>query len=278
MDIGVIYEDDYLLVIDKPSGITVNRSDTTKDEETIQDWAEEKLRIDRAEVASENFRVHNAGNFFSKNDVNGANAHSENFGSSPHENLKEEFIKRAGIVHRLDKETSGILLIAKNPDVFLNLQSQFKERKVRKTYIALVHGIVRPEEGEIDVPLGRLSFNRKRFGVVAGGRESTTRYKVLTIKYLMTGKREEVLSLLELNPKTGRTHQIRVHLKYFNHPVFADSLYAGRKTARGDRKLLPRLFLHAAKISFEHPRTKKIISFESPLPEQLENFLKNRTA
>ncbi|MCL6096146.1 MAG: RluA family pseudouridine synthase [Patescibacteria group bacterium] len=287
MDIRVIYEDDYLLVIDKPSGITVNRSDTTKDEETIQDWAEEKLGIS-SEVAHV---AQDARSDFSKNQslprsLNESLSRNKKLKSyktqtafSPFangqtsEDLTLEFIKRAGIVHRLDKETSGILLIAKNPDVFLNLQSQFKERKVRKTYIALVHGIVRPEEGEIDVPLGRLSFNRKRFGVVAGGRESTTRYKVLSIKYLMTGKGKEALSLLELNPKTGRTHQIRVHLKYFNHSVFSDTLYAGRKTARNDRKLLPRLFLHASEITFTHPATGEQVTFKNPLPEDLNNFL-----
>lgn len=289
MDVKIIYEDDYLLVIDKPSGITVNRSDTTKEEETIQDWAEGKLGIS-SEVAHV---AQDARSDFSKNQslprslseslsrnkklksYKTQTAFSSFANGQTSEDLNLEFMKRAGIVHRLDKETSGILLIAKNPDTFLNLQSQFKERKVRKTYIALVHGKVLPEEGEIDVPLGRLSFNRKRFGVVAGGREAVTKYKVLEIMYYVLNGKKELLSLLELNPKTGRTHQIRVHLKYFNHPVFADLLYAGRKTARGDRKLLPRLFLHASKISFYHPKSNELVSFESPIPEQLGNFLKN---
>jgi 23S rRNA pseudouridine1911/1915/1917 synthase len=234
MDIKIIYEDDSLLVIDKPSGITVDRSETTK-EETIQDWTESKLRI-----KSEKLKV-----------------------------TDNEFLNRAGIVHRLDKETSGILLIAKTAEVFSNLQSQFKERKVKKTYIALVHGKVAPSDGEISVPVGRLSFNRKRFGVVAGGREAITQYKALSTKYLKSNP----LSLVELYPKTGRTHQIRVHLKYFGHPVFADALYAGRKTARADRKLLPRLFLHASEIKFIHPITRKSVSFTSPLPKNLNNFL-----
>jgi len=256
MNIKIIYEDDYLLVIDKPSGITVNRSDTTKEEETVQDWAEGYLKIPNPKSQIPN-----------KSQIQNSNTQTNlELGA-----LDLEFTSRAGIVHRLDKETSGILLIAKTPEVFADLQRQFKERKVEKKYIALVHGKVVPEVGEINVPVGRLSFNRKRFGVVAGGREAVTKYKVLGIKYL--GK--ETLNLLELYPKTGRTHQIRVHLKYFNHPVFSDALYAGRKTARNDRKVLSRLFLHAAGISFTHPIENKIIKLESLFPKELDNFLSN---
>ena len=289
MDIKIIYEDSDLLVIDKPSGITVNRSDTTKDEETVQDFAEKKLKIHMsAEVASKDFRVPNAGGSSSESNSYGAKVHSENFESSPR-SIEEDFYKRKGIVHRLDKETSGILLIAKNPASFLNLQKQFKERRVEKTYIALVHGEVKPEIGEINVPVGRLPFNRKRFGVVAGGREAVTKYKLLSVfSSRLSSNSQPVLgssvqknrqqitesySLLELYPKTGRTHQIRVHLKYFGHPVFSDPLYSGRKTARKDRKVLPRLFLHAFEISFLHPKTGKEVSFKSNLPVQLQNFL-----
>lgn len=261
MNIKIIYEDDYLLAIDKPSGITVNRSDTTKEEETVQDWAEEKLN---ARGPAARHARHLDGAHSPVGDLRAIKA-----SDSRHPSQEEEFIHRAGIVHRLDKETSGILLIAKTPEVFVDLQRQFKERKVEKTYIALVHGKVVPDEGEINVPVGRLSFNRKRFGVVAGGREASTQYKVLSIKYL--GK--ESLSLLELYPKTGRTHQIRVHLKYFNHPVFSDNFYAGRKTARSDRKVLPRLFLHASEIYFTHPTDGKLMSFKSLLPQELGNFL-----
>ncbi|MDO8461125.1 MAG: pseudouridine synthase, partial [bacterium] len=118
----------------------------------------------------------------------------------------------------------------------------------------------------IRVPVGRLPWNRKRFGVVSGGREAVTKYHVLD-------KKEEQLSILELYPETGRTHQIRVHLKHIGHPIFSDSLYAGRKTARDDRKVLSRMFLHASKISFFHPKTNKLISLENPLPLELKNFL-----
>ncbi len=242
MDIKIIYEDSDLLAIDKPSGVTVNRSDTTKNEETVQDWTETKFSIFNFQFSIDK---------------------------------ESDFYKRGGIVHRLDKETSGILLIAKNPASFLNLQKQFKDRGVKKTYIALVHGEVKPESGEINVPVGRLSFNRKRFGVVAGGREAVTKYKVLSIKYYVSDGKKEPLSLLELYPKTGRTHQIRVHLKYFGHPVFSDPLYGGRKTSRKDRKVLPRLFLHASEISFLHPKDGREIFLQSKLPKGLEEFTKS---
>ena len=139
--------------------------------------------------------------------------------------------------------------------------------------MALVHGQVEPQEGEISVPVGRLPWNRKRFGVLAGGKEAVTKYKVLAIKYLVNGKQREPLTLLELYPKTGRTHQIRVHLKYINHPIFGDEFYAGRKTSRDDRKILPRFFLHAKKIIFFHPATGKRVEFESPLPQELQTVL-----
>ncbi|MBI2028771.1 MAG: RluA family pseudouridine synthase [Candidatus Levybacteria bacterium] len=240
MEIKILYEDHDILVLDKPSGVVVNRSDTTKGERTVQDWVEDKFSI-------------------------------FNFQFSIDE--ESDFYKRAGIVHRLDKETSGILIVAKTPDSFDNLQSQFKERKVKKTYLALVHGKIEKNEGEINVSVGRLPWNRRRFGVVAGGREAVTKYKVLSIMYYVSGKNREPLSLLELYPKTGRTHQIRVHLKYINHPVFADPLYAGRKTSKVDRKLLSRIFLHASKISFYHPKNGKMISFESNLPQELQDFI-----
>ena len=239
-DIKVIYEDSDILVLDKPAGITVNRSDTTRGEETVQDWIEKNLKLKTPNLKG---------------------------------NEETDFYKRSGIVHRIDKETSGILLVAKNIESFEGLQRQFKERLIEKTYLALVHGKVIPEVGEISVPVGRLPWNRKKFGVLAGGREAVTKYKVLSILHLVSGKKEEPMSLLELYPKTGRTHQIRVHLKYFNHPIFADFLYAGRKTARDDRKVLNRVFLHAHKISFTHPVTNKQISLESPLPEELAKII-----
>ena len=240
-NIKIIYEDDDVLVLDKPAGITVNRSDTTIGEETVQDF------VEKWQMANGKWQMD--------------------------EDEESDFYKRSGIVHRLDKETSGILLVAKTLPAFENLQKQFKERVIEKTYLALCHGKVVPEIGEINVPVGRLPWNRKKFGVLAGGREAVTKYKVLSIKYLVSGKKEEPMSLLELYPETGRTHQIRVHLKYFNHPIFADFLYAGRKTSRQDRKILKRVFLHAHKISFIHPVTNKQVLLESPLPEELSRVI-----
>ncbi len=240
MEPKVIFEDSDLMVLDKPAGITVNKSDTTRDDKTVQDWIEIKLKI-----KSEKLKVDDDSDFYT----------------------------RAGIVHRIDKETSGILIVAKNPKAFENLQKQFKERKVKKVYIALSHGKVVPSDGEINVPLGRLPWNRERFGIVAGGRESITKYKVLSIMYYVSGNKKEELSFIELYPETGRTHQIRVHLKHIGHPIFSDLLYGGRKAARQDRKILPRLFLHAQKISFSHPVTTELLSFESQLTPELQEFM-----
>ncbi len=236
MEPKIIFEDDSILVLDKPAGMIVNKADTTKGERTLQDWLERKFQISNFK-----FQI----------------------------DKESDFYKRAGIVHRLDKETSGVLLVAKTPEAFVQLQRQFKERIVKKTYLALAHGKIEPEEGEINVPVGRLPWNRMRFGVVAGGRDSITKYKVIK-NYTLDAN---PYTLVELYPKTGRTHQIRVHLKHIGHPIFGDSLYAGRKTSRDDRKLLPRVFLHAAKISFLHPKTGKQVSFESPLPKELSTVI-----
>ncbi|MDP3918210.1 MAG: RluA family pseudouridine synthase [Candidatus Woesebacteria bacterium] len=191
-----------------------------------------------------------------------------------HLNLKfsiNSFEFRNGIVHRLDKETSGILLVAKTKTAFEELQRQFKERLVSKTYIALVHGKTSHPAGVISEPVGRLPWRRDRFGVLAGGRDAVTEYKA--ISHMLYGDKK--LTLLELKPKTGRTHQIRIHLKHIGHPIVADEFYAGRKTARDDRKWCPRLFLHAGSITFLHPKTKKRVKFESPLTPDLTAILES---
>lgn len=248
--LAILYEDNDMFVLDKPAGITVNKSETTS-ENTVQSWTEQKIGIERKKL--------------SKGEQE-PDYTSEEYASY-------SFRNRGGIVHRLDKETSGILLVAKNVETFKNLQEQFKARLVRKTYFALVHGVINPPAGEIRIPVDRLPWNKKRFGIVPGGKSSETIYKTLNV-YATKGKLEK-LSLVELTPKTGRTHQIRVHMKYLNHPIVSDFLYAGRKTSRDDRKLLGRVFLHAAKVALQHPSTRKEISFESPLPEELKNFIAN---
>jgi 23S rRNA pseudouridine1911/1915/1917 synthase len=179
---------------------------------------------------------------------------------------KEE---RGGIVHRLDKETSGILIVAKTLEAFNSLQREFKERLVEKTYIALVHGKVEPEKGTIEVSVGRLPWRRDRFGVLPGGREARTDYEVVSF-YKKDG---EEYSLVEVKPKTGRTHQIRIHFKYLRYPLVSDSFYAGRKTARKDRTWCPRLFLHAKEIAFSHPESGKRLNFSSDLPLDLKEAL-----
>jgi 23S rRNA pseudouridine1911/1915/1917 synthase len=170
----------------------------------------------------------------------------------------------------LDKETSGVLLVAKTKEAFDKLQAEFKAREVQKTYVALVHGRI-DESGEIDAPLGRLPWRRDRFGVVAGGRTSVTSYKPLQF---FPGNNAGH-TLVEFYPKTGRTHQIRVHCKYIGHAIVADEFYAGRKTARNDRKWCPRLFLHAASIKFIHPATGKEVEFRSELPSDLQKVLQS---
>jgi 23S rRNA pseudouridine1911/1915/1917 synthase len=182
--------------------------------------------------------------------------------------LVDDEVSRHGIVHRLDKETSGVMLVAKTKEAFDKLQAEFKAREVQKTYVALVHGRI-DEEGEIDAPLGRLPWRRDRFGVVAGGRTSVTPYKPLQF---FPGNNAGH-TLVEFYPKTGRTHQIRVHCKYIGHAIVADEFYAGRKTARNDRKWCPRLFLHAASIKFIHPVTEKEMEFKSELPKDLESVI-----
>ncbi|MDE2590184.1 MAG: RluA family pseudouridine synthase, partial [Patescibacteria group bacterium] len=188
-------------------------------------------------------------------------------------NIADEFYSRGGIVHRLDKETSGVLVVAKNPESFGKLKEQFMTRTTEKVYQALAHGKITPPEGEINAPVGRLPFNRMHFGVIAGGREAVTHYKVLSYYQAKFGKQKEALSLVELYPKTGRTHQIRVHLKYLNHPIVADPLYAGRKVGREDRRVLSRLFLHAVRLTFSHPKTGEKMIIEAPFPEELATFL-----
>lgn len=221
----IIFQDDYILVLDKPSGWITNDASTTTTQPVVQTWLRENLKYP----------------------------------------LIGDRERRDGIVHRLDKETSGLLIIAKTINAFENLQREFKERKVEKTYIALAHGEIEPKEGEIVASVGRLPWRRERFGVLPGGREAATEYKVIKI----LESKDEKFSLVELYPKTGRTHQIRIHLKFIGHPIVGDFFYAGRKTAREDRTWCPRLFLHAKSISFFHPETGKEVKFESNLPQDL---------
>ncbi len=239
IDLPVLFEDSDLLVVNKPPGIVVNRAESVRGE-TVQDWA--LLR--------------------------------QGYGGQAGETEDEKiFFERAGIVHRIDKETSGCLLIAKNPVAFVELQRQFKEHIIKKTYLAITHGAVVPGDGEIHAPVGRLPWNRERFGIVPGGKDSVTRYHVRNTWEIQEGKQKEHISLLELFPETGRTHQIRVHLKYINHPIVGDWQYAGRKTSRRDRLWAPRVMLHAYRVVLLHPTGGRELAIEAPIPDDMNRVI-----
>ena len=166
---------------------------------------------------------------------------------------------RPGIVHRLDKDTSGLMMVAKNHHSHQELSDQIKNRQVNKGYLALATGTVTPDAELVDQPIARDPRHRKRMAVVPEGRESRTRYKVL--------ETPPGHNLLELILETGRTHQIRVHLAYLGHPLLGDGVY-GRSSPRLDRH-----FLHAYKLGFQHPRTGEPLEFQSELPENLAAVL-----
>ena len=168
---------------------------------------------------------------------------------------------RPGIVHRLDKDTSGLILVAKNRLAQANLSDQFKSRSVSKAYLVLVKGKLTPESGIIEAAIGRDPRNRQRMAVVSRGREARTDYRVL--RYIGNH------SLLEIKPETGRTHQIRVHLAAIGFPVLGDASYGV------DSPHLSRQFLHASKIGFRLPSTGRYVEFTSPLPPDLEQALKD---
>lgn len=167
---------------------------------------------------------------------------------------------RPGIVHRLDKDTSGLMLVAKNTAAQLNLVEQFRARTVKKTYLALVRGKLKPETGIIEAAIGRSSADRKRMAVVKEGHEARTRYQV--IKYL------DGYTLLEVMPETGRTHQIRVHLAAIGYPIVGDAVYGVKSP------YLSRQFLHAHKLSFKLPSSGNQVEFKSELPEDLVRALR----
>jgi len=169
--------------------------------------------------------------------------------------------QRPGIVHRLDKETSGLLVIAKNNAAHLSLARQFSEHSIKRKYIALVKGRMEFDENVIELPIGRHPRKRKNMSVGFGKKTKYAR------TYYYTLKRKEDFSLLELEPFTGRTHQLRVHLAFVGHPILGDSKY-------GKNNAFSRLALHAEVIGFIHPRTEKFVEFSSPSPPEFKDFLK----
>jgi 23S rRNA pseudouridine1911/1915/1917 synthase len=179
---------------------------------------------------------------------------------------------RGGIVHRLDRDTSGLLVVAKTEAALEDLSDQFRDRTVFKSYVALVHGRLPASSGRIDQPIARDPTNRIRMAVVRGGRSALTLYRVR--------RSFERFTLLDVELKTGRTHQIRVHLAWLKHPVVGDETYGGgRDNTIQDSRLrtrirnLGRQFLHAEKLGFTHPETREPVRFEAPLPSELSELL-----
>ena len=177
-------------------------------------------------------------------------------------------VERPGIVHRLDKETSGLLVIAKNDAAHQALSEQFAGRTVKKTYIAVAHGVIKQEEFTVDVPVGRDTRDRKKMTVTPKGRMALTDFQVAKNYYPHA-------CLLYCFPMTGRTHQIRVHLAAQGHPIVGDKFYGGNPQRRSVPLLkeFPRHALHAHAIKFRHPRTGRALSFESPVPQDIEALL-----
>jgi 23S rRNA pseudouridine1911/1915/1917 synthase len=244
MNIEILYEDKDVVVINKPAGLVVHPDGRTE-EPTLVDWILEKYP-DVKEVGE------------------------------PWKSPKGEMIYRPGIVHRLDRETSGVLIVAKNQDAFMVLKAQFQERDIKKVYHAFVYGEIKEDEGVVNRPIGKSNKDFRMWSAQRGARgelrEAITEYKVL--KRTETGNIRKGFSYVELQPKTGRTHQIRVHLKAINHPVICDTLYAPKmEPALG----FTRLALHAKSIEFARPYNGMLMTIEAPLPEDFERALHSLT-
>lgn len=168
---------------------------------------------------------------------------------------------RPGIVHRIDKDTSGLIIVAKNDTAHLNLSKQIQDRKVKKTYIALVRGVIKENEATINMPIGRSSKDRKKMAVTKDGKEAITHFKVL--------KRYNGFTLLEVKIETGRTHQIRVHLSEIGYPVIGDEVYSNGKNQWNIKGQC----LHAKSLKFKHPVTKKEMFIEAELPKYFKDII-----
>jgi 23S rRNA pseudouridine1911/1915/1917 synthase len=233
--LNIVYEDEFLAVINKPAGMVVHPG---------------------AGVSSGTL----------------ANAIAYHFNLERSAAGGQQSADRVGIVHRLDKDTSGLMVVAKNEEIHDALSEQFRSREVFKSYLALVHGAVEENSGTIDAPIAREKHNRTKMSVRKHGRNALSLWK--------TRVGFEKFTLLAVEIKTGRTHQIRVHLAYINHPVVGDETYnSGRDKTVRDLEIrraiadLNRFFLHAEKLSFTHPVTKEKMNFTAPLPPELKAFL-----
>jgi 23S rRNA pseudouridine1911/1915/1917 synthase len=235
--LDVIYEDEHLAVINKPAGMMVHAGAGATDDE-------------RNRGTLTNALLHRFG------------AMSEVSGDL-----------RPGIVHRLDKETSGLIVVAKNDAAHRKLSAEFSGRRVKKTYIALVHGALKNDRGMVNSAISRDAVRRTRMTTRrSGGREAVTHYEVQQRIESDFGK----FTLLKVKIETGRTHQIRVHMASLGHPVVGDALYGAPREIRprtGPPISLARNFLHSAEIAFSHPTTGEVLSLSAPIPGQLEAFL-----
>ncbi len=234
--LDIVYEDDDLAVINKPAGMMVHAGAGATDDA-------------RNRGTLVNALLHHLG---SLSGVGGA--------------------LRPGIVHRLDKETSGLILVAKNDDAHRKLSAQFAAREVKKKYVALVHGWAKKDSGTLAQSISRDRVRRTRMTTrLEGGRAAVTHYRVARRLDTKFGK----FTLLDVKIDTGRTHQIRVHVAAMGHPVVGDTMYGAPKQARGKNAVigLRRNFLHAAELEFKHPRTGAVIALKSELPEELRDFL-----
>ncbi len=219
MDLDIVYEDEYLAIINKKSGVV----------------------------------VHPAVGNYSHTLVNGLMYHFNT--------ISKEKTIRPGIVHRLDKDTSGLMVVAKNDKVHEQLSNMIKEKQVERKYLALVWGIVKHEKGTIDAPIGRDINNRQKYTVTdINSKDSITHFKTL--------KRYKEATLIECKLDTGRTHQIRVHMEYIGHPVVNDPVYGRRKIINNFGQML-----HSKSIKFTHPVTKELLSFEVEPPKEFIEIL-----
>ena len=233
--LDIVFEDEYLAVINKPAGMVVHPG---------------------AGVQSGTL----------------ANAIAYHFVIEQSAVSTQQSESRIGIVHRLDKDTSGLIVVAKTDEIHEALSEQFRERQVYKSYVALVHGSPDQNTGIIEAPIGRNKHNRLRMKVATHGRSALSLWKVR--------KKYEKFTLIDVEIKTGRTHQIRVHTAYINHPVVGDEIYnEGRDKTVADTDIrnairsLGRFFLHAERLSFTHPKTGERLEFKQDLPDELTGFL-----
>ena len=221
--LDIIYEDDDIIVINKPKGMVVHPANGNPDGTLV-----------------------NAVMAICKDSLSGIGGEI-----------------RPGIVHRLDKDTSGAIIVAKNDKAHVNLSEQLKEHKVKKTYLALVRGIIKENEATINMPISRSNKDRKKMDINKEGKEAITHFKVLR-------RYKNKYTLLQINLETGRTHQIRVHLSYIGYPIIGDEVYSNGKNEWDIKGQC----LHAWKLEFMHPITKEKISLEAEIPEYLKNILK----